>query len=58
MDVHLEARSIDVANQIVQHGWETAMSAPKTDSSESTVALDEDTALVLTGHLHRRDAEK
>jgi integrase len=47
VDTHLDAGSIEVLNQIVQYGWETAQAAPKTDASAATVALDEETVWVL-----------
>ncbi|GAB3487525.1 tyrosine-type recombinase/integrase [Amycolatopsis cihanbeyliensis] len=57
-DTHLEAGCIEVANQIVQYGWETAQSRPKTPSSEGIVAIDPDTVLVLRRHLACQDADK
>jgi integrase len=47
VDTHLDAGSIEVLNQIVQYGWETAQATPKTDASAATVALDEETVWVL-----------
>ncbi len=47
VDTHLDAGSIEVLNQIVQYGWETAQATPKTDASAATVALDEETLWVL-----------
>lgn len=47
-----------MSNQIVQYGWDTGMSTPKTDASEATVALDTDTTAVLTEHLTRQHAGK
>jgi hypothetical protein len=49
---------MEVANQIVQYGWETGQSKPKTSSSEGIVALDADTVLVLRQHLAIQDAAK
>nr|WP_297541010.1 site-specific integrase [Amycolatopsis sp.] len=57
-DTYLDAASLEVANQIVQYGWETAQSKPKTTSSEGLVALDADTVLVLRHHLAGQDADR
>jgi hypothetical protein len=50
-DTYLDAATIEVANQIVQYGWETGQSTSKTTFSEGLVALDADTVLVLRQHL-------
>ena len=50
--------SIHVLDQIVQLGWETIHSVPKTDESMSTVALDPITALELLEHRVRQDTER
>jgi hypothetical protein len=47
-----------VTNQIVQYGWETGQSKPKTPSSEGMVAIDPDTVLVLRVQLARQDEVK
>lgn len=57
-DTYLEAACIEVANQIVQYGWETGQSKPKTPSSEGLVTIDADTVLVLTAHLLQQDERK
>ncbi|GAA3549645.1 tyrosine-type recombinase/integrase [Amycolatopsis ultiminotia] len=57
-DTFLDAASLEVANQIVQYGWETGQSKPKTPSSEGIVALDPDTVLVLRAHLADQDEAK
>jgi integrase len=57
-DTYLDAACMEVANQIVQYGWETGQSKPKTPSSEGVVALDPDTVLVLRAHLIRQDEAK
>jgi len=57
-DTYLDAASLEVANQIVQYGWETGQSKPKTPSSEGIVALDPNTVLVLRAHLARQDEAK
>ncbi|MFJ1761385.1 hypothetical protein ACIOD2_13760 [Amycolatopsis sp. NPDC088138] len=45
-------------NQIVQYGWETGQSKPKTPSSEGMVAIDPNTVLVLRVQLARQDEAK
>jgi hypothetical protein len=50
-DTYLDSATIEVANQIVQYGWETGQSKSKTTLSEGLVALDADTVLVLRPHL-------
>ncbi|MET9263836.1 site-specific integrase [Amycolatopsis sp. NPDC004079] len=57
-DTFLDAASLEVTNQIVQYGWETGQSKPKTSSSEGIVPLDPDTVLVLAQHLARQDEAK
>ncbi|MER7862373.1 site-specific integrase [Amycolatopsis japonica] len=57
-DTYLDAATLEVANQIVQYGWETGQSAPKTNSSEGLVALDANTVLVLRQHIACQDADK
>ncbi len=57
-DTFLDAGCLEVANQIVQYGWETGQSKPKTPSSEGIVPLDPDTVLVLAAHLARQDEAK
>ncbi len=57
-DTDLEARSIEVTNQIVQYGWETGQGKPKTPSSEGIVPIDPNTVLILRVHLALQDAAK
>jgi len=57
IDTHLQARSIEVLNQIVQYGWETGQAQPKTRES-AAVALDEGTADALADRLTARKAER
>ncbi len=57
-DTHLDAGAIEVTNQIVQYGWETGQSKPKTPSSEGMVAIDPNTVLVLRVQLARQDEAK
>jgi integrase len=57
-DTYLDAATLDVANQIVQYGWETGQACPKTTSSEGLVALDRGTVLVLRQQLVDQDAAR
>jgi integrase len=58
VDTHLEDASIDVLNQIVQYGWETDQTRPKTEESMASVALDETTVAVLAEHRVHQHAER
>lgn len=49
-DLDLKRRTLTVAQQIVQLGWATAATAPKTDAGARTLALDTDTAARLRAH--------
>ncbi|UOZ06890.1 tyrosine recombinase XerC [Amycolatopsis sp. WQ 127309] len=57
-DTFLDAGSIEVANQIVQYGWETGQGKPKTPSSEGIVPIDPNTVLILRVHLALQDAAR
>jgi integrase len=57
VDVDLEAGSLQVVQQIVQLGYKTAVSEPKTARGVRTVALDPGTVGVLREH-RRRQAEE
>ena len=46
-DLNLDAGTLTVSWQIVQHGWATELKTPKTDGSERTVALDAGTITAL-----------
>jgi integrase len=50
--------TIHVLNQIVQLGWATDQSTPKTDESMATVALDPATTGELLEHRARQDSER
>jgi len=50
--------TIHVLNQIVQLGWATEQSTPKTDESMATVALDPATTVELLEHRDRQDTER
>lgn len=58
-EMDLDNGVLNVTNQLVQYGWETGMSKPKTTSSEGAVALDTDLILVLRNHqiAHRQERE-
>ncbi|ONH25237.1 hypothetical protein BL253_28120 [Pseudofrankia asymbiotica] len=49
-DVDLEEKTLTIQWQIVQLGWETEMTRPKSDSSNRVVALDDETVAVLRRH--------
>ena len=56
-DVDLETGAIGIVQQIVQVGWETAVSRPK-DDSDGVVALDSITVAVLRAHRQRQLEEQ
>jgi len=59
-NVHLDAvpPRIDILTEIVVDGWTPIETAPKTDSSMSSVTLDRETVAVLREHRARQDAER
>ncbi|MDT5026079.1 MAG: hypothetical protein QOE61_2505, partial [Micromonosporaceae bacterium] len=57
-DLDLDALTLSVRWQIVQHGWATAMDTPKTDGSDATIALDTNTGTVLRAHRTRQRRER
>ncbi|RJQ75946.1 site-specific integrase [Amycolatopsis panacis] len=57
-EISFATGEVRVSNQIVQWGWETGESSPKTDESVNAVAIDQDTALVLAQHLAVQDADR
>ncbi|GHC28762.1 MULTISPECIES: site-specific integrase [Streptomyces rochei group] len=59
-NVHLDVSParIDVLTEIVVDGWTPVETAPKTDSSMSSVMLDRETVAVLREHRARQDAER
>ncbi|MFF8879635.1 site-specific integrase [Streptomyces flaveolus] len=59
-NVHLNVSParIDVLTEIVVNGWTPVETAPKTDSSMSSVMLDRETVAVLREHRARQDAER
>jgi integrase len=57
-DIDLDHAQLAVRWQITQLGWATALTTPKTDSSEDTVALDADTVTVLRAHRTRQRKQR
>ena len=57
-DLDLDAGTLTVRWQIVQHGWATAVDTPKTDDSEAAVTLDAETVAVLRAHRTRQRRER
>ncbi|MEU3499227.1 site-specific integrase [Streptomyces hundungensis] len=57
-DVDLDAGQITPAKELVVDGWDPYESAPKTDGSASTIALDSLNVAVLRGHRERQEAER
>jgi integrase len=58
LDIDTGNAAITVMWQIVQHGWATATTRPKTRNSERVVAADADTVAVLGEHRTRQKAER
>ncbi|WP_030458889.1 site-specific integrase [Kitasatospora sp. NRRL B-11411] len=57
-ETNLDDSSLTVTTQLVQDGWEVGESAPKTDGSFRTVALDDDTVAVLRRHREQQRKER
>ncbi|MEV0115517.1 site-specific integrase [Streptomyces sp. NPDC050844] len=57
-DYATAAREMTVAVQLVQDGWEVIESAPKTDSGERVISIDEYTAEALDAHRTKQAAER
>lgn len=57
-DVNLESGLLTVAKEIVTDGWTPYESAPKTDGSAATIALDSVTVAVLRAHRARQNRER
>jgi integrase len=57
-DLDLDAATLTVRWQLVQHGWATAMDTPKTDDSEDTIPIDAETVAVLRSHRIRQRRER
>lgn len=58
VDLNRKRRSLTIATQLVQDGWEIVESAPKTNSGERVITLDGYTDEVLGQHRARQDAER
>jgi integrase len=56
-NLDLDAAVMDVAEQIIQVGWETEVTTPKSDS-DGLVALDDATVAVLRAHRRQQLAER
>ncbi|QBI55489.1 tyrosine-type recombinase/integrase [Streptomonospora litoralis] len=56
--VRLDDGAIDITTQVVQLGWDTAMSAPKSAAGRRTVTLDTDTVKVLKAWRKRQRQER
>ncbi|MEU2992951.1 tyrosine-type recombinase/integrase [Streptomyces griseoincarnatus] len=57
-DYSAPSRTMTVATQLVQDGWEVIESLPKTDSGERVFSIDEYTAEVLDAHRTKQAAER
>ncbi|MGV9318269.1 tyrosine-type recombinase/integrase [Streptomyces sp. NPDC003660] len=57
-DHSAKARSLAIATQLVQDGWEVLEGAPKTDSGFRLIALDEETNEGLIAHKARQQQER
>ncbi len=57
-DLDLAGRSLTVRWQVVQHGWATMVDTPKTDDSQATIALDQETVRVLRAHRTRQHRQR
>jgi integrase len=58
VDLDLTASEMTVTQQIVQLGWETALTSPKSDAGERVVALDAATASRLKSHRARQGKQR
>ncbi|EPH40315.1 site-specific integrase [Streptomyces aurantiacus] len=57
-DRNRAAKTLTVATQLVQDGWEVIENAPKTDSGERVIDLDEYTDEILDDQAAQQDAER
>jgi integrase len=57
-DVDLKGKVITISQQIVQQGWETETSRPKSDAGEREVALDTGTVTAFRAHRRQQLAER
>lgn len=58
IDLNLDASTMTVAQQMVQIGWETEISKPKSDAGERDVALDALTVGILKAHRRTQAAAR
>ncbi len=58
VDVNLPCRLVTVAQQVIQLGWETMVTAPKSESSQRTVRLSDPVAAELTARRRQQKADK
>lgn len=58
VDLDVKAKTLTIAKQLVQDGWQVREDDPKTDSSSAAVALDADTLAAIRTRLTARKAEK
>ncbi|MGW4796332.1 hypothetical protein ACWEPC_28315, partial [Nonomuraea sp. NPDC004297] len=56
-DLDADERTLDVAKQLVQIGWNFEEGEPKTESSDGVIALDTGTVSVLNEHRARQNQE-
>lgn len=57
-DLDLASGTLTVRWQIVQLGWATHLTSPKTDDSTATIALDHTTITALQDHRERQETER
>ncbi|WP_046495808.1 site-specific integrase [Streptomyces odonnellii] len=57
-DHSAKARSLAIATQLIQDGWDVHEGAPKTDSGFRLIALDDETNEVLLSHKARQQRER
>ncbi|WP_203673449.1 MULTISPECIES: site-specific integrase [unclassified Streptomyces] len=58
VDLSVAHRSLTIATQLVQDGWEVYEDVPKTDSGNRLIALDDETLEVLTATKARQNQER
>jgi integrase len=58
MDIDWEQGTLSISTQLVQVGWNIAENAPKTDSGERTIVLDETALKLLKSHLAQQKREQ
>jgi len=57
-DLDTDERTLAIAKQLVQIGWDFEEGEPKTESSDGVIALDTGTVSVLEEHRARQDEER